>query len=118
MADLQLRQRDSEYDEKTGSDSVEKISIGSNGKPVDDIEIVKEVEALEDRIQHDEATEDEYRVGEAYEVAIKVRTMDPSLLIISHKFPPQVLSTRDEPELPALTFRTFFLGLGFSAFGA
>ena len=30
----------------------------------------------------------------------------------------QVLTTRDDPELNALTFRTFFLGLGFSAFGA
>lgn len=30
----------------------------------------------------------------------------------------KVLSTRDDPTLPVLTFRTFFLGLGFSAFGS
>ncbi|PCH35361.1 OPT oligopeptide transporter [Wolfiporia cocos MD-104 SS10] len=62
--------------------------------------MVKEVEALEERIAHDEATEDEYRVEEAYEVALKV------------------LTTKDDPDLQALTFRTLFLGLGFSAFGA
>jgi len=67
---------------------------------VDDVELTKEVEALEDRIANDEATEAEYRVEEAYEVAVKV------------------LSARDDPELQAVTFRTVFLGLGFSAFGA
>lgn len=30
----------------------------------------------------------------------------------------QVLTTKDYPELPAVTFRSIFLGLGFSAFGA
>lgn len=30
----------------------------------------------------------------------------------------QVLSTHDEPELQAVTFRSILLGLGFSAFGA
>ncbi|KAH9919872.1 OPT oligopeptide transporter [Fomitopsis serialis] len=67
---------------------------------VDDVELTKEVEAMEDRIANDEATEAEYRVEEAYEVAVKV------------------LSARDDPELQAVTFRTIFLGLGFSAFGA
>ncbi|EJF61684.1 OPT oligopeptide transporter [Dichomitus squalens LYAD-421 SS1] len=78
-------------DEKKGVDGVE-IS--------EDAIMAKEVEEFEERLQKDEATEGEYLVQEAYEVAIKV------------------LSTRDDPELPALTFRTFFLGLGFSAFGA
>ncbi|KIP12330.1 hypothetical protein PHLGIDRAFT_62013 [Phlebiopsis gigantea 11061_1 CR5-6] len=88
-----------EYDEKE-LDSVDKVSLDSNGQPLDDVKMVKEVEAMEDRIQNDEASENEYRVEEAYEVALKV------------------LSTRDDPDLPSLTFRTFFLGLGFSAFGA
>ena len=30
----------------------------------------------------------------------------------------QILSTHDDPELPAWTFRTLFLGVGLSAFGA
>lgn len=60
--------------EKDLSDSVEKLSVGSDEKPVDDAQMVKEVEALEDRLEHDEATEEEYRVEEAYEVAIKVST--------------------------------------------
>ncbi|EKM55312.1 uncharacterized protein PHACADRAFT_255841 [Phanerochaete carnosa HHB-10118-sp] len=100
MADLELKHRDSDYDEKNVTDSIDKISVDSTGKPIDDAQMVKEVEALEDRIENDEATEDEYRVHEAWEVSLKV------------------LSTRDDPELPSLTFRTFFLGLGFSAFGA
>ncbi|KAI0822753.1 OPT oligopeptide transporter [Trametes gibbosa] len=66
----------------------------------EDAVMAKEVEEFEERLQNDEATEEEYRVQEAYEVAIKV------------------LSTRDDPGVPALTFRTFVLGLGFSAFGA
>lgn len=32
--------------------------------------------------------------------------------------PLQILSTHDDPELPAWTFRTLFLGVGLSAFGA
>ena len=31
---------------------------------------------------------------------------------------PQILSSHDDPELPAWTFRTLFLGVGLSAFGA
>ncbi|CCL98811.1 uncharacterized protein FIBRA_00816 [Fibroporia radiculosa] len=65
-----------------------------------DGQLAKDVAELEERIANDEATEAEYRVEEAYEVAIKV------------------LSTRDDPELQAVTFRTLFLGLGFSSFGA
>lgn len=36
----------------------------------------------------------------------------------SHCSSLQVLTTADYPELPAVTFRSIFLGLGFSAFGA
>ncbi|PSR83037.1 hypothetical protein PHLCEN_2v5841 [Hermanssonia centrifuga] len=88
------------YEGKDVSDSVEKISLDSDDKVVDDAQMAKEVEAFEERLQNDDASDNEYRINEAYEVAIKV------------------LSTRDEPELQSLTFRTFFLGLGFSAFGA
>ena len=62
--------------------------------------MAKEVEEFEDRLQRDEATDEEYLVQDAHDVAIKV------------------LSTRDDPTLQAVTFRTIFLGLGFSAFGA
>ncbi|KAI0351216.1 OPT oligopeptide transporter [Trametes cingulata] len=90
-----------EIDEKhsVSDDSIEKKGV-DGVEVTDDAIMAKEVEEFEERLQNDEATEDEYRVQEAYEVAIKV------------------LSTRDDPELPSLTFRTFFLGLGFSAFGA
>ena len=64
-----------EFDEKE-IDSVDKVSLDSNGQPLDDAKMVKEVEAMEDRIQHDEASESEYRVQEAYEVALKVSALD------------------------------------------
>ncbi|KAH9833277.1 OPT oligopeptide transporter [Rhodofomes roseus] len=83
-------------DDKQLSDS----SSDDKLKLEDDVVLTKEVEAMEDRIANDEATEAEYRVEAAYEVAVKV------------------LSARDDPELQAVTFRTVFLGLGFSAFGA
>ena len=54
---------------------------------------------LENRLENGEATNDEYRVNDSSDVAIKV------------------LSTQDDPTMPVLTFRTIFLGLGFSAFG-
>ncbi|KAH9931204.1 OPT oligopeptide transporter [Amylocystis lapponica] len=88
------------YDEKHSSDdSLEKKPIDGSDV-VDDVQMAKEVEDFEERLANDEATAEEYRVEEAYEVAIKV------------------LTTRDDPELQAVTFRTIFLGLGFSAFGA
>ncbi|KAF7799543.1 hypothetical protein EIP86_010780 [Pleurotus ostreatoroseus] len=98
MADLE---QVPSYDEKHVPDSLDKASIDSTGKVItDDAELVKEVEAMEDRIQHDEAAPEEYLIQDAYEVALKV------------------LSTHDEPELQSISFRTIILGLGFSAFGA
>ncbi|KAH9939462.1 OPT oligopeptide transporter [Amylocystis lapponica] len=91
------------YDEKHSSDdSLEKKFHESDIQvSVDpDAQQLKDVEEFEERLANDEATEEEYRVEEAYEVAIKV------------------LSTKDDTELAAVTFRTIFLGLGFSAFGA
>ncbi|KAI0918718.1 hypothetical protein AcV5_002635 [Taiwanofungus camphoratus] len=79
-------------------DSIEKKSVDESS--IDDALKAKEVEEFEERLANDEASEDEYRVEEAYEVAIKV------------------LSLKDDPTLQAVTFRTLFLGLGFSAFGA
>ncbi|KAI0732700.1 OPT oligopeptide transporter [Fomitopsis betulina] len=87
-------------DEKNTSDSSSLEKKLQDDVVVDDAELTKGVEEMEDRIINDEATEAEYRVGEAYEVAVKV------------------LSARDDPELQAVTFRTLFLGFGFSAFGA
>ncbi|KAH9833309.1 OPT oligopeptide transporter [Rhodofomes roseus] len=51
-------------------------------------------------VSEEAAWTEEPRVQEPYEVALKV------------------LTTVDYPELPAVTFRSIFLGLGFSAFGA
>ncbi|EMD32181.1 hypothetical protein CERSUDRAFT_126869 [Gelatoporia subvermispora B] len=81
-------------------DSVPEKLASDTDVSVDDAQMAKEVEEFEERLQNDEAADEEYLVEEAYEVAIKV------------------LSTRDDPELQANTFRTWFLGLGFSAFGA
>lgn len=70
MADLEATPPS--YDEKRLSDSIEKVSFDNDGKVVeDDTELVKEVEALEERIQLNEATEEEYLVQEAWQVAIK-----------------------------------------------
>ncbi|KAH8099561.1 OPT oligopeptide transporter [Cristinia sonorae] len=81
------------------SDSLEKKN-SSNAEVVTEAKSAEDVEAFEERLAHDEATDEEYLVQDAHDVAIKV------------------LSTHDEPELQSVTFRTIFLGLGFSAFGA
>ena len=53
--------------------------VSDEKKAIDGVEIsedavmAKEVEEFEERLQNDEATEGEYLVQEAYEVAIKVR---------------------------------------------
>ncbi|KAJ7206407.1 OPT oligopeptide transporter [Mycena pura] len=67
---------------------------------IDDEAQLAETEALEARLASGEATDAEYKVRTSHDVAVKV------------------LSTRDDVDLPILTFRMFFLGLGFSAFGA
>ncbi|KAE9400851.1 OPT oligopeptide transporter [Gymnopus androsaceus JB14] len=61
---------------------------------------LKEVEELEARLAAGTADDQEYLVQDAHDIAIKV------------------LSTRDDYELPVVTFRMLFLGLGFSAFGS
>jgi hypothetical protein len=55
---------------------------------------------MEKRIQDGTATEEEYAVQNNHDVAIKV------------------LSTYDDETLPVVTFRSMFLGLGFSCFAA
>lgn len=70
-----------------------------DGDSIDDVERLKRTEALEARLDNDEAADSEYMIENAHDIAIKV------------------LSTHDDPELPCLTFRMLFLGVGFSAFG-
>ena len=68
MADISSPPPD--YDEKrSAEDSIDKQFDGE-----DDVDVLqlKEEEALEERIANDEATENDYRVEAAYEVAIKV----------------------------------------------
>ena len=116
MAEIVPRPPSYDDEKRSPGDTVEKESISSGGE-VTDAKMVKEVEAMEDRIQHDEATEDEYLVQNAYEVAVKVL----SDIRPAHSFvyiSTQVLSTRDDTELPCITVRMVFLSLGFSAFGA
>ncbi|CDZ98289.1 Sexual differentiation process protein ISP4 [Phaffia rhodozyma] len=60
----------------------------------------EDVEELERRLENSQALDEEYAVHDSRDVAVKV------------------LSTFDDPTLPVLTFRTIFLGLGFSAFGS
>ncbi|KAI0748321.1 OPT oligopeptide transporter [Daedaleopsis nitida] len=66
----------------------------------EDAIVAKEVEEFEERLEKDQAPDEDYLIREPWEVALKV------------------LSNRDDPELPSVTFRTIILGLGFSAFGA
>lgn len=87
-------------DEKHVSDDSLEKSSGSEDNEVITEKKLAEVEAFEERLAHDEASDEEYLVQNAHDVAIKV------------------LSTHDDPTLQAVTFRTLFLGLGFSAFGA
>ena len=54
--------------------SAEKKDIGADKELSDDARNADEVEEFEERLQRDEATEQEYLVREAYEVAIKVYT--------------------------------------------
>ena len=56
-------------------------------------------DSVQERLQAGQASEQEYKIENAHDIAIKV------------------LSTRDDYELPVITFRMLFLGLGFSAFG-
>lgn len=62
----------SEKGEKHLQDSTEKISFDSDRKPSDDVEVVKEMEAFEDRLLNDDASEQEYLVQSGSDVAIKV----------------------------------------------
>lgn len=82
--------------EKLGSDtSIDKLPQDAT----DDIRLQKANE-LADRIAAGEGSDADYKVENAHDVAVKV------------------LSTRDDYELPVVTFRMLFLGLGFSAFGS
>ncbi|OBZ65661.1 Oligopeptide transporter 3 [Grifola frondosa] len=78
-------------------DSIEK-KAGDTVESIDDAQMSKEVEEFEERLQNDEASEPEYLVQEAYEVAVKVLFLSDSIICCR--------STR------------IVLGLGFSAFGA
>lgn len=59
-----------------------------------------DVQDLEKRIMDGTATDEEALVRDNHDIAVKV------------------LSTYDDPTLPVLTFRSMFLGLGFSCFAA
>ncbi|KAF5391029.1 hypothetical protein D9757_003990 [Collybiopsis confluens] len=93
-------------------DDIEKKDAASSDEKVGYIDTVdysddasdelrlKHAEELEARLASGNADDKEYLVSNAHDVAIKV------------------LSTRDDYDLPVVTFRMLFLGLGFSAFGS
>ncbi|KAI0811002.1 OPT oligopeptide transporter [Irpex lacteus] len=97
MADIAPQEPGLTYNEEKLRTPSEKVSFDSDEKKgIDDATVVKDIEAFEERLQNDEADDEEYLIQDAADV----------------------LTTHDDPDLPSLTFRTFFLGLGFSAFGA
>lgn len=117
----------SEEDTFSASSSIEKtahdikvVRTSSKSSAGDDDLHLKELAQVEEKSSDDEPIEEEFRVQEAYEVALKVENpLTFHWPWYTHPYPrSKVLSTQDDPEVPALTFRTMFLGLGFSAFGA
>ena len=89
---------------------------GAEADVSDDARMAKEVEEFEDRLQHDEAAEEEYLVQEAYEVAIKVRTSLHSFLYPRLTVPAVGLvdprrARSPLPHLPHLLPRPRLLGL-------
>lgn len=121
MAEIVTPEQGLIYKDDKLRDYSDKASFDSNEKKgIDDAEVVREVEAFEERLQNDEAADEEYLIQDAADVALKVSGQSRYYLSdFAHRITlRQVLSTHDDPDLPSLTFRTFFLGLGFSAFGA
>ncbi|KIY66394.1 OPT superfamily oligopeptide transporter [Cylindrobasidium torrendii FP15055 ss-10] len=88
----QLPHDDEKFDDKN-NDKVQEVEV-------EDEIALERANDLQERILKGEANIEEYRVENGHDVAIKV------------------LSTRDDYELPVVTFRMIFLGLGFSAFGS
>ena len=74
-------------DKRSESDaSLEKKAVEAGA--ADDARIADEVEEFEERLQRDEAADEEYLVQEAYEVAIKVRPpLHPLLIMSSSRVP-------------------------------
>ncbi|KAE9386719.1 OPT superfamily oligopeptide transporter [Gymnopus androsaceus JB14] len=78
-------------------DYVDTVTYSEDG--LEELQL-KQAEELEARLASGAAEDSEYLVKDAHDVSIKV------------------LSIRDDYELPVVTFRMLFLGLGFSAFGS
>ena len=75
------RRVDSSADSEKQEVTIEKRSNVSTKASNDDLTNVdvKEVEAIAERLANDEAHDDEYRVQEAYEVALKASTLSALL---------------------------------------
>ncbi|KAJ6517714.1 OPT oligopeptide transporter [Mycena vulgaris] len=91
---------DQKIEDEEGVDYKKADHSVETASEIDDEAQLRETEALEARLASGEATEAEYLVETAHDVAVKV------------------LSTRDDVDLPIFTIRMLFLGLGFSAFGS
>ena len=61
-----------QLNEKRASDSIEKVSVDSDGKHRDNVEVVDSLEAFEERLQMDDASDKEYLVEHPSDVAVKV----------------------------------------------
>ena len=57
-------------------------------------------------------------VVDAYAVPEDDDDVDPTVIVRAEDVAVQVISARDDPSLPAVTFRSIFLGLGLSVFSA
>ena len=78
-----------------------------------------DVKALPDSEQASQLEREEYLVEDyAHDVTVKVRFAVSRSIGWLLNAPLQVLSAQDDPTLPWLTFRSVFLGVGLSAFGA
>jgi hypothetical protein len=78
----------------------ERIQKGTATKEVSGLKYAPTIVIIGAYTQHRHARPQEYAIRNNHDVAIKV------------------LSTYDDETLPAITFRSLFLGLGFSCFGA
>ncbi len=71
-------------DDKQSSSDVSLEKKGLGDEVSEDAVMAKEVEEFEERLQRDEANDEEYLVQEAYEVAIKVRPQHTSPMCASY----------------------------------
>ncbi len=77
MADIAPQEPGLTYNEEKLRTPSEKVSFDSDEKKgIDDATVVKDIEAFEERLQNDEADDEEYLIHDAADVALKA-SMQP-----------------------------------------